>query len=687
MRLAKLAAVLTIGLAVQGGLCGMTMAAAAETEAATELAAAETEAAGENVAMPAAEIAVLPVENLRPDFICGMDLSSYRAEKNSGGRYYDFEGEELDDAGFFTFLKEDCGVNCVRLRLWNDPRDENGNLYGGGVCDLETVCDIGALASAAGMQVMVDFHYSDFWADPGKQTAPKAWQGMTMDEKTEALGQFTKESLETLLACGVNVTLVQVGNETTNGLCGEDTWGRMAQLMQAGCAAVREVSAASGQEIRTVLHFTNPENKNYFSIARKLDENGVDYDIFASSYYPYWHGTLENLTQQLSLVAVNYGKDVLVSETSYIYTFADGDGSGNTESENKTGDVFAYEVSAQGQADSVRDVAAAVAAVGEPGLGVIYWESAWIPVGIAADEDGNVDEAQLEKNRALWATYGSGWASEAAADYDKDAGPYWGGSAVDNEAVFDFDGHPHASAAIFKYLYTGASAPLRAVTTSAADLTVDAGDAVALPAEVEVTYNDRSTERAAVVWDEEAVAAAAAGEPGEYVLRGTATASSGETLDVTMALTVNAVSLLENPGFEEPDMSAWVIDSATPGTVSRENDSNNTRSGDWCLHFWNSGEVEFSVEQTVVPDAGTYTFGLYLEGGDAGEDADLAIYARVGDETYETPTAVTGWRDWQNPEISGIVVEADGTEVTVGMRVKGAAGAWGAFDDVYLYAE
>lgn len=120
-----------------------------------------------------AEINVSRIDGLSEDFMCGADISSIKSEYESGVKYYDFDGNNLayspeeGEKGFFTFLRE-CGINWVRIRVWNSPYDENGNKYGGGVNDLETAMEIGKLATDAGIRVFIDFHYSDFWADPGK---------------------------------------------------------------------------------------------------------------------------------------------------------------------------------------------------------------------------------------------------------------------------------------------------------------------------------------------------------------------------------------------------------------------------------------------------------------------------------------------------------------------------------------
>ena len=379
---------------------------------------------------------VKQVENLPKDFIFGMDASSVPAEEASGVVYYNFNGEEQD---VFQTLAE-SGINYIRVRVWNDPFDEAGNGYGGGNCNINTALEIGKRATKYGMKLLVDFHYSDFWADPGKQMVPKAWAGMKLAEKKDALYQFTLESLTLLKEANVDVGMVQIGNETNGSFCGEVIWSKMCQLFQAGSQAVREVFP----DALVAIHFANPEKEGtYATYAGYLAEFDVDYDVFASSYYPFWHGSLENLANVLTHFQTTYGKKVMVMETSYAYTAQDTDFFGNTISAGSNV-AKPYPYSVQGQADSVRDVIETVANIG--GIGVCYWEGTWISVG----------QTSWEENRQKWETYGSGWATSFASGYDPaDAGKYFGGCAVDNQAMFDASGHPLESLKIFNLVRYG----------------------------------------------------------------------------------------------------------------------------------------------------------------------------------------------------------------------------------------
>jgi len=390
---------------------------------------------------------VKKVENLPEDFILGMDASCVPSLEAGGVRYYDHQGVEKN---VFEILSQN-GINYIRVRIWNDPFDEAGNGYGGGNCDIENAVKIGKLATEYGMKLLVNFHYSDFWADPGKQMEPKAWKGMDMDQKTEALYQYTKDSLQKLMDAGVDVGMVQVGNETNGVLCGENRdevggWKRITQLISAGSKAVREVCP----EALVAVHFANPEIAgSYESYGKNLDYYQVDYDVFASSYYPYWHGSLENLANLLTDIAETYGKKVMVAETSYAFTTKDTDFFANTIGSG-TKPVGSYLFTLQGQANLVRDVIDMVVNQTTNGIGVFYWEGTWISAG----------GKSYEENVSLWEKYGSGWATSFAGEYDpKDAGQWHGGCAVDNQAFFTAEGKATEALKVFSLIREGNEIP------------------------------------------------------------------------------------------------------------------------------------------------------------------------------------------------------------------------------------
>ncbi len=613
---------------------------------------------------------VKKVENLPYDFIMGMDASSVIAEEQSGVKYYDFDGNEQD---VFKTLAEN-GVNTIRVRVWNDPYDEEGRGFGGGNNDIDKAVEIGKRAAAVGMQLLVDFHLSDFWADPGKQFCPRAWEGMEIEEKSEAAYQYVKSCLEKLRKAKVPVRMVQIGNETNGALAGEKTWFNIQYLMQAGSKAVREIFP----DALVALHFANPEKAgSYAEYAKKLDYYQVDYDVFASSYYPYWHGTLDNLVSVLNAVTDTYGKKVMVMETSYAYTAEDSDFSGNTIGE---GGAYTkdYPFTVQGQANLVRDVIDAVANRMKSGIGVCYWEGTWIAVG----------HDSYEANSALWQQYGSGWATSYASKYDpNDAGRYYGGCAVDNQAMFDPFGWPLESLRVFNLARYGNEAEKKADAIEDVTLFVNLNDAIELPESVNAVMNDDSKQPVPVTWNvtDADLQRMSTGGVNTYEI-------TGEADGLTAKCFINMVeyNFLENPGFETGELAPWVLtERGSADELYVENKVTDSLTGDWHMHFWSAGAntVDFSLEQNVERlAAGHYKFEISIMGGDAG-DTEIFAYVLVdGVEVGRAEMEITVYNEWHTGRIASFEVP-EGAVVTVGISVKcsgSGAGAWGKIDDAKL---
>ena len=607
---------------------------------------------------------VAPVEGLPEDFILGMDASQVPSLEASGVKYYDRDGAEQD---VFRILAAH-GVNYIRVRVWVDPFDAEGHGYGGGSCTADTALEIGKRAAKYGMKLLVDFHYSDFWADPGKQQVPKAWKDMDLETKADALESYTRESLQKLKDAGVRVGMVQVGNETNGAMCGEKDWPSVVKLMAAGARAVRAVCP----EAKVAVHFANPESGAYPAYAKALADNGLDYDVFGSSYYPYWHGTLENLTNVLKNVRESYGKDVMVLETSYAWTGEDSDFSGNTISEESAVDK-PYPYSLQGQVNSLRNVCQAVRDAG--GIGVCYWEGAWISVGGASKAE----------NQKLWEQYGSGWASSYAAEYDPDdAGKWYGGCAVDNQAFFDAQGHVLESLMAFNLIRWGNEVEPEIQALQELELHCTAGQPIELPETVEAILSDNSRKAVPVSWSvaEESLAAWAR-QPGAHMLTG----KVGE-LEASLKLVVEGENLLQNPSFEDGADAPWVAENLGGCKELRlEQKSGDSRTGEWHYHFWSpdADKAEFTLEQTPEGlEPGSYDFSIHIMGGDCG-DCEVYAYAKLDGEIVATADMeITAWNEWHEGEITDIPYEA-GQKLTLGIYVKApAAGAWGKIDDASL---
>ena len=606
------------------------------------------------------------IENLSDDFIMGCDISTVISLENSGVKFYNYNGEEDD---LFEILRE-SGVNYIRVRIWNNPKDADGNGYGGGNCDIDTACEIGKRAAKAGLKLLVDFHYSDFWADPAKQDAPKEWEGMTIEEKSQALYEYTVNSLKKLKKAGADVGMVQIGNETNGKMCGEKIWMNIYYLMEAGSRAVRETLPKA----MVAVHFTNPESTdNMLNYASKLDYYKLDYDVFASSYYPYWHGTTENLTSVLGKISETYGKKVMVAETSYAYTLADGDEHGNT-----IGDVINYEkkypITVQGQSRAVADVIKAVADIGENGIGVFYWEPAWLPV----------PGENWEERNALWEQYGSGWASSYSADYDPDdAGIYYGGSAWDNQAMFDFEGKPLESLKTFALVRTGNEVVPVPDAIKDTDLIIRLGEQVVLPEKVSAVYTDGSEQEIPVEWESADLNAMTNGEPAVYTVKGVA-----DGMETVCRISMVEANYCDNYSFEDNDRSMWIIENVDEKTtqIDYQQKALDAVTGEYSLHFWGETGTLFNVSQKIEGlSAGKYTLTASVQGGFSGSDTsqNIYIYCNVNGTEYTAPMEISEWNVWSTTKTAEIDIP-ENADVTIGIHVEAGAQSWGTIDDFLL---
>lgn len=350
----------------------------------------------------------------------GMDVSTLPEVERCGGKFYD-KGRERE---LFSLLK-DYDVNAIRIRLWNDPYSEEGEPYGAGTNDLKTAAELSRRAKEKGFDILLDYHYSDFWADPGKQFIPKAWRGYSVEQLESAVYEYTRETLTVLQDKGLLPDMVQVGNELSKGLLWPygktPAYENIARFVNAGIRAVREVSS----EIRIMLHLDNGGNNAlYREWFDHFMELGEEFDIIGLSYYPFWHGTLAMLEDNMKDIALRYGKELIVAEVSMGYTMEDYSQYEALSPQQRKGmatrrelvEKIDYPMTRQGQAKFMQDLLAKIAAVPEnKGRGFFYWEPAWIPVP------------------------GSGWATECSLKYIEDKGPC--GNEWANQALFDYEGN------------------------------------------------------------------------------------------------------------------------------------------------------------------------------------------------------------------------------------------------------
>lgn len=353
-------------------------------------------------------------------WIKGMDLSFLPEVEHCGGKFYD-HGKQGDA---MAILKS-YGMNLVRLRLWNDPFTPEGVSYGGGGCDIGRVLAMAGRARDMGIGWMLDFHYSDCWADPGKQVPPKAWQGLDADGMAEAVYEYTAGTLARCRREHVLPRIVAVGNEVTNGLLWPlgkvPAYGNIARFIGAGIRAVRD--AAPG--VTVMVHLDNGGDNALYRgwFDAYFAHGGEDFDYIGLSYYPFWHGTPGMLRENMNDIALRYGKDLILAEVSMGHTLRDYREYEKLEPGERKGMAATKELAAkvpfamtpEGQTEFMRQILTILREVPEGrGRGFCYWEPAWLPVP------------------------GSGWASPEGIDYMGEKGP--GGNEWANQALFDYDG-------------------------------------------------------------------------------------------------------------------------------------------------------------------------------------------------------------------------------------------------------
>ena len=332
--------------------------------------------------------------------IVGHDLSFAVQEAKVDAKYTD-NGQ----AGLPEQILADHGANWVRLRHWIDPPD--------GYSDLPTVLAMARRAKAAGMHILLDPHYSDFWADPQKQPTPVSWAGQDLPTLANTVRTYTRDTLNALSAQGTPVEMLQLGNEIRNGMLwptgqldwDDGTgWDNLGVLLRAAAAGARD---ARGPTPRLVVHFDqggdNAFSRTFFD---NVVAQHVPFDVIGLSYYPFWHGTLSQLRANVNDLSQRYDKDVSVVETQYAWTLGWGDDTNNFVWEEAQL-IPGYPATPGGQLGFASDLMSIMAAVPHGhGLGVFYWQPEWIP--------------------------GVGWEPGA-------------GTPNDNLTLFDFTGHALAS--------------------------------------------------------------------------------------------------------------------------------------------------------------------------------------------------------------------------------------------------
>lgn len=336
--------------------------------------------------------------------IRGGDLSGVAKNEAYGAVYRDTAGAVADPVKLLAAK----GMNLARLKVWVDPAD--------GWNTATQVAATARRAEAAGMDVMIDFHYSDRWTDPGAQGTPAAWEGSTPSRMAGLLAEHTRQVLTTVRDAGVTVDYVQIGNEINPGMMwphgqtwdvdpddgvSQPQWDNLALFLTAGHDASKSVFP----QAETILHLTNINN-GIGGLTWWFDEvtaRDVPFDLIGLSYYGYWHGSLGDLQDAISTLSARYGRDVVVVETAYPFTLADDAPAWENVINTSSELVAGYPATPAGQAAwfrAVQDVTAA--APGGRGLGVVWWEPAWTAVAGNGWDPEDPSSGNAWENQAMF---------------------------------------------------------------------------------------------------------------------------------------------------------------------------------------------------------------------------------------------------------------------------------------------
>lgn len=630
-----------------------------------------------------------PTNDLSSEFAYGMDFSEVYQIESLGGRFYDESGKEAD---IFKIAAAD-GVNYCRLRLWNDPWSASGESYGGGQNDLRTDIYLAKRAVAAGMKVLIDFHYSDSWADPSKQWKPKAWADVLSSELPSTLKQFTTDSLQAFKDAGVTVSAAQIGNETNNKIAGvgSSLTSMTAKLIKGGVEGAKAVFPS----IKTIVHLTNIKSSSaVIKYLQNLVDNEVNFDVCGFSYYPYWHGSKSNLLSVLKQAVTVTGKPVMIMETAWGFTDDTCATCVNQFSTSSFGLSGGYVTSAQGQAAEISDLVDILSQVpSSKGQGLFYWGGDWIPV--AGDN-------WVSKAGAYYNDYGTDGTGEYSDTYIL---PSWC-----NQALFSYTGKALPSLATYKHIKNGDKTAEETVSGLVGDTltcTINLADeSSVMPTTIQATTNTGAYRELTVTWDATEVAAMYEAGDGTYTIHGTA---NNGTFAVTCTVTaesnyVQDYSFEKQPEGQEVAVSdPWVVTStpntsasgasgAAKSTAHIEAKSEGNRTGDKYFHWYDSQAMTWSLSQTITGvrkgkySLRTYIMGEYKTSADTNA-MNLWISVNGGEKIVKDCTgSVQGWESsiqsgMKECLLTDIEIPADGASVEIGMDCVATAESWGHNDD------
>lgn len=708
------------------------------------------------------------VPGLTDDFLMGMDISEIAAVQQTGVVFRDSNGIPKD---VFDILGE-AGVNAIRIRVWNDPffrqwdlnrvdgnpnndpADSDVNLtgdlvvngtftaaqianagvdktwlgmpYGAGVCSPGVVKSIAQQIADSNrrtgknIRMLVDFHYSDFWADPERQLTPKAWIGTTVAQREVLIRNFTRDTLKDFASTGVTIAGVQIGNEINHGVAGfygydspdADTY----KMLKAASEGVRQFNSASGQKADVVIHFTDPQELDgHYNRVMGLLNAGVDFDTLGTSFYTPNHGVIPDLARELAKVqSISYmGKKL---KTMVVETGGGGSQTGDKETGSSVNE-WSYSSSWQGQALNIRNTIDELVKMGASGY--FTWSSINLNGGALKtyDQCASVGLSAFQKYCAIYDPNGRN-------SLTSNSTPSGNGSSAffsNGNGTLPF-GMAFPSLNVFKYMVTGSVSdredyPMNLVNTKAVIIFQNIAEKMsAMPQKTKVVFASGTVGEVPIVWRETGVTIPASspwGQPtvyhgmsdvttiGDYNVIGDIVVN-GKQLSVFCAVTVQPdVNYVLNPGFEDPGETGgesaahWTFVNTLASGVGADalhcgRATPNPHSGNFgCVFEDQNSALNMTAYQIVRLEPGTYHFLGYIQG--SGSANTVTFFAQSADDNgasinKSADTVTTGWVQWKRPVVDFTVSSA--VNIKVGYRVQCPDNNnWSTADDFILYKD
>ena len=549
-------------------------------------------------------------------FIKGMDISSYPEMLDKQYTYYDFNGKEVN---LLDFAKEQ-GFNYGRLRIWNEPERVPES---GGYCNLKDTLKMAKEIMQRGMGLLLDFHYSDWWADPGNQNLPFAWKELSEDELVEAVYDYTKKVMTALDENGTYPDMVQIGNEIRCGMMWPigaiSNWNGLARLINAGIKAVRDTQGE--RDTKIVIHLD--QGGRYYYYEEWFDAaqaHGVtDFDIIGLSYYPFWHGTFNDLKNTMEKLIVRYKKPLVLAEIAHAYRMSQGNLFGEAQER-----IAGFPANPEAQRTVLELIMSIVAHVSnDMGIGVFYWEPFW----------------QVKENDGSW------------------------GSCM---VLVDSNGMPTEGCKAFgiEPKNTDINKIAKIYEPKAAMLSDKGQLERYLPQNIKVLMWDGRMENIVVSWEISDIPVSE-----EFSIQGVL--SSGEGVQMQIRIDSNAQNLLGNGEFEE-DLRYWEVETShdVQQEIRQEIAEEFPFEAKNYFYFSCKENLTLCMKQCIEQvETGSYVLSLeYL--GDNTTGVKVWLYAKSGEKEYMADIFPTD-SEWVRQEL--VFEVEDVSAVEVGIKVDSPA--------------